>query len=575
MPEGTHKSHHHHRHHRSDSAAPSALGNLSGMAGGAGASALLPPKPEGPAPRPDALPPKPTRPAPRPVDLSALSGMAGAAGTAIQATGSVEKSSLADAKKSELHQLVRKTDTLSAPNPQYVEPEPESTGEKVAGFLKENAKNFLEDQFKEIFGTLGKTVLKQVKKAIKHTKKIGSLIQKSVKQVRQGAGRGDKFDLAMEWLGEIVKLANDANSFIGGLAKDIPLVGTIFTALGAAISFVQNLKSAIVSSKAVRHTRKRKAVAKERLAAMQADAPEDIRDEYVTKRRAKASPSKKEDLHFDQHNFGGQIQDAKTGKLRNRRLDEMTAARREKERRPVDDLQGLESITDMTTGETEYFGQQEDSEDEITIVDMSRTTTPEEDEETRQKMLEALEDYDIEKELTGANKKREADAIIKIVSEDVTTFSGAFLKLDPTTGTAVAKGMEQAVKGVKQGRKMGAKIRQFGRNRGLAGFDANKSDYNKSVRRHTLAVGVYERVKRLNSLNLEAVDPITSTPEDYQKIMPPYEWVGGTLDAMGVEYDSMLEAQDSDAIVSVMRGGFYRNGGKEEEEDDDDDDDDD
>jgi hypothetical protein len=234
-------------------------------------------------------------------------------------------------------------------------------------------------------------------------------------------------------------------------------------------------------------------------------------------------------------------------------------------------MEELDAVVGVESGDEENFEHDDRAgQEEAEIVDMSETTTGVEDQQNREALVAALEDYDIDKELTGANKKREADAIIKIVAENATEAASTLAELDPSVGKAVSSGIEAASKGFKQGRTVARVLRQVGRDEDLHGFNANKSAINKAKRRHTLAVNVFQRVKGLNALDLENVDPGTATPEQVQSILPRYETMDDTITAMGTGYNPLLEAKDADAMVAVMRGGFYRSGGKEDDDDDDD-----
>lgn len=564
MPDETLKTHRHHHHHKKR-AADLAASQQEG-------SGTLPPKPTRAAPRPAlsglsgmtgeagesaVLPPKPTGSAPRPVNLSALSGMAGAAGAGVRMLGNEDQVSLDKMKGSKLQQLVKKTADMDDPNSEYVEPvkeEEESTGmaiaKKVAGGLWSKAEEALKNSpFGDIY--------EKIKTTVEKVKDAGEKVAEIVKTVKEGE---NKFDIAMSVAKNLLTIAKDVVAVVKEYVGDIPVIGTIFKAANAVLSFIDNMKNAIRAGRAKRRIRARKEKAKQRIMAVQGKAPHMMRDDFVTKRRARFSLSKEEGLHFDKKFAEGS------------RLDQLTKRYRDKQRHsPMDDL---ESIVDVESGETEMFEHERDAMDDVSIVDMSETTTQEEEEANGEELISALEDYDIDKELTGANKKRETDAVIKIVTDNAIPVVQALTELEPTVGASVSKGIGTAVKMFKSGRSGAKKARQFGRNHGLRGFNANKSDTNKAARRHTLAVNTFKRVKNLNALNLESMDPVSASPEQCQTVLQPYGTMQDTVEAMGMGYKPMLDAEDSDSMVGVMRNGFYRDRGEEPEEEEDDDDDD-
>ena len=170
-------------------------------------------------------------------------------------------------------------------------------------------------------------------------------------------------------------------------------------------------------------------------------------------------------------------------------------------------------------------------------------------------LLTDLEDYDVTKELTSANKKRARQGALDLIFKDATGIATSLATLDPTgLGAGIGAAISTSVAAGYVAKGVVVKGRQMARNRGLFGADVNKSDANKKQRRHNLAVIMYDRLLDLKN---------TKLIEDYKdpKAVPnveKYKDMEDRINALGVAGPLFRAAKDPNEMLTVMRKGFYR-----------------
>lgn len=193
-----------------------------------------------------------------------------------------------------------------------------------------------------------------------------------------------------------------------------------------------------------------------------------------------------------------------------------------------------------------------------------RPMTQEQSQESAEKVAlrRGLEDYDVTKELTGANKKRLKSGYFSLLTEDLAGFVSGISNLIPSPyGASIAAGINMAMGMAKLGKAAVVVGRQAGRNLGLKGFSKNKSTYNKMVRRHNLATTVFTRIKELNGWGLETRNPDESDPKELaftKSGLAEYEKYDTWVEAMGISYGRLYHSKDAAEMVEHMRDGFYR-----------------
>lgn len=444
-----------------------------------------------------------------------------------------EKKLLAKKKKSLFHMIVKKTNTLDAPGRMAAQ---KTTKEKV-----ESAASNVYELVSECGGVLTDSldiasevadsvkslpVIGAVIKAVKTTISIGGYMKDLVgyiKDVKKGGGVTTGEEIMEQVSGGLEQIVSAADAVMSvlGIFQNIPVVGGLIGLAASAISFASNFKTLIQSKSRLIKIRHLKEKAKHNIAQQQGG------DEFVKE------DQKKHVRKFTGKDMG-KVRDAKTGKMRKRRLDEYT-----------EDMAALEANKNMAMGQSKTPEQ----EQELLSMGQARRN---------------LEDYDVAKELTGANKKRGVSAISNIVG-DAIGFVGGLTQLIPSgAGNAVATGISAAFAVAGIGKTAIKAARQVGRNQGLAGFSANKSTSNKKTRRHRLALIAYGRIKCLNKLGLETMEPEEADPQRRANIrgtLSVYEKYNAWVGAMGVSKGALYRAETSDEMVEIMRNGFYREKG--------------
>ena len=178
-------------------------------------------------------------------------------------------------------------------------------------------------------------------------------------------------------------------------------------------------------------------------------------------------------------------------------------------------------------------------------------------------LREDAEKLAVSQTLAETNKHRVKNAIYDIVMDDLVGFGKTIIALIPAIGgDATAAGISVAQASVSAGRKGIRWLRQKGRDHGWKGFDANKSTYNKKVQRHRLAVMLYNRIKGLNQYHIEQAAS-TQTPHTeeqltgYRKALTAYPETERQVSALQVGYYHLQKTQSADEMVALMRQGFY------------------
>lgn len=358
---------------------------------------------------------------------------------------------------------------------------------------------------------------------------IVGAIYNSIKTILDGVGyikgvvdavkEGRKRKLSAEEIGEQIKggldlllgIAGTVNSYLSIWKKfsdAVPIIGAVIGCVSGIIGLVGDGIAMYKSSRNIHRMKAQKKAAKEAVKNKQGTQG------FVTERSSKLDPKGLfgKSLHFDQR-FFGDVTDAGTHKARKQRLDEKTAEMR-------------------TAGGDEA-------------------------------LVSSLEDYDVTKELTGANEKRLRESVVGIVVNDLGGIATSLAGLDPSgIGGATATGINAAL-GLGQLAKTAiVATRTAGRNKGWTGFDINKSDQNKMARRHNLAVTTFDRLKSLSNFNLKTVPESTTNAEEIGKVkdgLPLYKTMEDRISSMGVGYGPLLRVgANGDEMVKLMRKGFYR-----------------
>ena len=177
--------------------------------------------------------------------------------------------------------------------------------------------------------------------------------------------------------------------------------------------------------------------------------------------------------------------------------------------------------------------------------------------------IRALEDYDVTKELTLANEHRRREGITKIILKDIIGFGTALAALDPSgLGATIGAAVNTAIGAGFLIQKAASKIRQDWRESGKFGSDQNKSDANKLIRRHNLAVVMYDRISELAETKVASIDNQASVPAETaakltEGTQKTFQLMDERIRAMGVA-GPFLRSKNAPEMVKAMRKGFYR-----------------
>lgn len=238
-----------------------------------------------------------------------------------------------------------------------------------------------------------------------------------------------------------------------------------------------------------------------------------------------------------------QVQDAKTGKMRTRRDDETNQDEREESLAKIEELKRRQRIHRASSP----AGQDIQKEIDAEMVHLAE--------------IEQHQEADVVKELGSANIKRGRRGILEMVTEGM-NIAGSLASIDPTYGKIVGLSLSAISLGTNTAVKGGNWARQRFRNRGWLGTNVNKSSSNKEVRRHHLAVSLYRNMKDLNKLGLRAMEPAsintTETVDKASSSINRFRDVKSRVDAMDINIHPMVAASSGDAVVDMLRKGFYR-----------------
>lgn len=181
--------------------------------------------------------------------------------------------------------------------------------------------------------------------------------------------------------------------------------------------------------------------------------------------------------------------------------------------------------------------------------------------------------------LYDMSKRREADLLAELdhmnanrgerlgfdITQNVTGIMGALISLEPTIGSLANKALTRTNALIKDGKSVAPVVQQAVRGKGWFNTDRNKSDKNKAIRRHNLAIVMYDNIKGLNRFNLDAetASAYRTTDESLQlrRKMERVRVVDERLGSMDLSDKEMLRAPTANAAVELIRQGFYRNGG--------------
>ena len=335
--------------------------------------------------------------------------------------------------------------------------------------------------------------------------------------------KDEKTDLIFQTLEIVQNLLDTAMSWIGAfttLAGHIPLLGAILGAISSGMSFAVDTIQLVQSNRNIAKMREQKAAAKGKIQGEQGVFGRQVATGRVEERRTGVIHRKTVEKFKVSRTFE-EVRDEGTNKKRAMRLDEKTKQ-----------LRAANGTLD----------------------------------ESQEAAVRDLEDYDITKELTSANKKRRREGAVNLVFKDAAGFASALAGLDPTgLGSAIGASISAVVGLGYAGKAAVTSIRQAMRNHGVGGADLNKSDANKRQRRHNLAVIMYDRIMELANTRAASIENPDSA-DDAQRIavhggvLDQFDVMNDRVGAMGVSA-AFLHAHSAPEMVSVMRQGFYRDSG--------------
>ena len=357
--------------------------------------------------------------------------------------------------------------------------------------------------------------------------KLGFKIKDYVGEHRAGGHTDtERWELFMEVVDTIQNLLDTAMSWAGSFTTalgQLPIVGAIIGAINAGIGLVEDAIRLGKAEHYIRHMRDQKAEAKTAIRDKQSAIGGGFGGE---KDRRYGFMNLKTKKKFKVEQEYGDVAGAAPGRTRKKRLDEKTKELRGGAAQPG--------------------------------------TSPEE----RESAVRALEDYDVTKEITQANLHRRQEGITKIILKDIIGFGTALAAIDPTgLGSAIGATVTAAINLGFLGEKIANTARQYFRETGKFGANENKSDANKLIRRHNLAVVMYDRIKELAETEVASIGgggagtAATATQQQASRLtsenQKKFELMDERIKAMGVS-GPFLRSADAIEMVKAMRKGFYR-----------------
>ncbi len=344
----------------------------------------------------------------------------------------------------------------------------------------------------------------------------------------------EKWEVFQKTADMLLTLLDTASSWISAFttfAGTLPIIGAVIGAIGTGISFVMNAIQLHKARVSIGRMRTQKTAAKDRIRSSQGNlkglsgsttpggtpgaSPADIKFAKDETRTTGVFKKKTEQKFKITRSFG-KVSDARTGVQRDQRLDEKTK--------------------ELRSGRTGLDDKQEEA-------------------------VRDLEDYDVTKELTGANKKRRREGIVNLILQDAVGFATALAALDPSgMGSGIGASINAAVGIGMLGKKITTSVRQHGRDKGREGYNVNKSTANKEQRRHNLSVIMFDRIQELGKYDFDTIKPETTNKDEVAKVvsgLPGFETMDDRITAMGVA-GPLLRAGNAVEMVKIMRKGFYR-----------------
>lgn len=325
-----------------------------------------------------------------------------------------------------------------------------------------------------------------------------------------GTTTAEKWDVLKKTLDLFMSCVDTANSIMGTFTTflgTLPIVGAVVGTISNCISFGANVATLIKSGTSIHRMRKQKAKAKDAVIGNTASGTGFVKQEKHKELFSRKTVTKNK-ITSEFEDVRDEDASTRRGKdiMRKMRLDEKTKRMR-------------------STG----FGDAQ--------------------------LLTDLEDYDVTKELTSANKKRARQGALDLIFKDATGIATSLATLDPTgMGAGIGAAISASVAAGYVAKDAVVKGRQMARNSGRFGADVNKSDANKKQRRHNLAVIMYDRL--LDLKNTELIEDY-SNPKAVTNV-EKYKDMEDRINALGVAGPLFRAAQDPNEMLTVMRKGFYR-----------------
>lgn len=164
-------------------------------------------------------------------------------------------------------------------------------------------------------------------------------------------------------------------------------------------------------------------------------------------------------------------------------------------------------------------------------------------------------------ELEKANVKRKRRNGMEL-AQGFVSIGTSLATIDPTYGSAIGGGVSMASTLAGGAVKATGFARQKIRNRGWFGSDVNKSEKNKRIRRHNLALGLFDSMKEIGRTDLGFISENDVNTDGRAKTvkaaMDQFKTVGGRVEAMDINIPRLWTAGSSDKMVGMLREGFYR-----------------
>lgn len=365
---------------------------------------------------------------------------------------------------------------------------------------------------------------------VEYVKKLVGFIKDSKDQraLETGASAvtgAEKANMFLETVEIIQKYLDTAMSWAGAFTTALgrlPIVGAVFGAIDAGMSLVVDAVQWYKADKFIEQMREQKAAAKGKI--------------------------QNEQGAFGRQVATGRTEERTTGIIHRETVEKFKVSR------------SYENVRDEGTNKTRAMRLDEKTK-QLRGAGGGAALS-----EAQEEAIRDLEDYDITKELTSANKKRRREGVTDLVLKDAVGLGAALANLDPTgMGSTVGAAVTAAVGAGYLGKSVGAYLRQKARNHGFGSADLNKSDANKRQRRHNLAVILYDRIVELADTQVASIDdPARVTPDQRAAIskgaLQTFEKMDERINAMGVA-GPFLRSHSAPEMVKVMRQGFYRDSG--------------